>query len=37
MNPVWNEGTESLVPMAIVAGILWLIVISMFVEFRREK
>ena len=39
MNPTLMEGTESLVPMVVVAGVLWLIVIAMYVEFevRRKR
>jgi hypothetical protein len=37
MNPALHEGTESLMPMLVVAGVLWLIVIALFVEIRREK
>ena len=32
-----NEGTESLVPMMIFAGVLWLIVGTMFVKIQRRK
>ena len=37
MNPTLYEGTESLVPMAVVAIVLWLIVITMFVKIQRRK
>lgn len=33
------EGTQSLVPMLVVAGVLWLIVVAVYVEFevRRKR
>ena len=37
MNPTLYEGTESLVPMAVVAIVLWLIVIRMFVSKNPEE
>jgi len=37
MNPTLVEGTTSLVPMLAVAGLLWLIVGTMFVKIQRRK
>jgi len=33
------EGTQSLVPMLVGAGVLWLIVVAVYVEFevRRKR
>lgn len=31
------EGTESLLPMLVVAGVLWLIVGAMFINIQRRK
>lgn len=37
VNPTLYEGTESFTPMVIMAVVLWLIVIALFVDIRREK
>jgi len=37
MNPTLVEGTTSLVPMLAVAGVLWLIVIAMYIEFETRR